>query len=114
MNININRDFLHEYKDNAWRGFTAKEIASIAVGAGIAITVAFLVYNFAKIPMAACMYIAIPFAVVPILIGFYKYQGEMGIIELIRAMRYTRKCQTITFEGEDLESESVFSMEENE
>ena len=110
MNININRDFLHDYKDNAWRGFSAKELLSITIGVGIGISLAFIVYNVAHIPMAACVYVAIPAAFPVILIGFYKYQGDMNIMELLKAIRFTKKCGILLFEGDDFEDQEVFFM----
>ncbi len=42
MKIRVNKDFLREYKDDAWKGFSGKEVASLLLAAGTAIALVFL------------------------------------------------------------------------
>jgi len=72
MAIRNNKDFLKEYKDDAWKGFSTRELLCIIGAAAIGITVDALLHFYAGISLAAGVYIALPLAVPLILIGFYK------------------------------------------
>ena len=103
MNIEINKDFLTEYKDEFWKGFSAKEVATIVAAGGVAVgVVLFLNLKFGMRPSEA-VYAAIPFTL-PILIGgFYKYQGYMSFRKLIEEIRYSKKCRELNFNSRDNE-----------
>lgn len=84
MKININKDFLKEYKNDFWKGFSMTDIVHIAEGflcAGA--VVAGLVIGF-KIPITIAIYCAVPVAAPVIFIGFYKYQGYLSVKELVK------------------------------
>lgn len=101
MNIEINKDFLTEYKDEFWKGFSAKEVFTIvsagAVAAGVVI---FLNFKFGVRPSEA-VYAAIPFTIPILLAGFYKYQGYMPFKKLLEEISYSRKCRELHFESKD-------------
>lgn len=103
MNIEINKDFLTEYKDEFWKGFSAKEVATIAAAGGVAVgVVLFLNLKFGVRPSEA-VYAAIPFTLPILLGGFYKYQGYLSFGKLIEEIRYTRRCKELHFESRDNE-----------
>ena len=84
MKININKDFLKEYKNDFWKGFSMTDIVHIAEGficAGAVVAV--LVLGF-KIPLTIAIYCAVPVAAPVIFIGFYKYQGYLSVKELVK------------------------------
>ena len=103
MNIEINKDFLTEYKDEFWKGFSAKEVATIVAAGGVAVgVVLFLNLKFGMRPSEA-VYAAIPFTL-PILVGgFYKYQGYLSFRKLIEEIRYSRKCRDLYYRSRDNE-----------
>ena len=111
MQIKINKDFLTEYKDDAWKGFTAQEILSIVTGAGVAFVVIVLLYLFAGISPAAAVYIGVPIAAPVIFSGFYRYQGYLSPKQLFKEIRYTRKVTRLFYDtGEGKEIRRIFCM----
>ena len=73
MNININKDFEKEYKDDSWRGFSMQEVCT-----GVPPAIPLLVY------------------------GFYRYQG-MNLLELIREVFEEKKSNKLCYEAGEAE-----------
>ena len=112
MKININKDFLKEYKNDFWKGFSMTDIIHIAEGflcAGA--VVAGLVLGF-KIPITIAIYCAVPVAAPVIFIGFYKYQGYLSVKELVK------HCQQKAYPSPDAKagwsSRSIYRILANE
>ena len=111
MKIRVNKDFLREYKDDAWKGFTAQEILSIVAGAGIAFVAIALLYLYAGVSSAAAVYIGVPIAAPVIFSGFYRYQGYLSPKQLFKEIRYTRKVTRLFYDtGEGKEIRRIFCM----
>ena len=114
MKIQINKDLLTEYKDAVWKGFTVKELLCMLCGGGIAIGVVFLLHRYFGMYPATAIYLAVPFALPPVLIGFFRYQGYMGPVELIREYIYSRRCRRLTWDDEPGEAWPQFGMKRKE
>lgn len=97
MQIKVNKDFLTEYKDEFWKGFSLPEVISIAVGCGCAAGVIFVVYKLFGISPANAVYFGVPAALPALAVGFYKYQGYMPLPELIQEICLTYKCKELVF-----------------
>ena len=114
MKIQINRDLLTEYKDAVWKGFTLRELICIGCGGMIAIGVVFFLHaSFGMYP-ATAIYLAVPFALPPVLIGFFRYQGYMGPVELVREYLFSRSCRKILWDDEPDEAWPAFGMKQPE
>ena len=110
MMIRINKDLLTEYKDAVWKGFTLHEVISLLCGGAAAIAVViFLHRQFGMYP-ATAIYVAVPFALPPILIGFFKFQGYMGPIALIKEMLFCSRCARLVWNEEAKAAVHVFTM----
>ncbi len=114
MVIQLNKDFLKEYKDNAWKGFSTKELLSIIV-AGISATIMDVcLYAYAGIDPATGVYIAVPIIIPILLFGFYKYQGFFSIAEVAKEVAYyfrTRRLLYDSCEGKQRGGYTRFSYE---
>lgn len=112
MNININKDFIKEYKDDFMRGFSLKECACIVTAFTFAAGAVFAIWKLTDLQIHICVYIAVPLMVPILAIGFYQYQG-MSILQLLKEMYYSRKTSCLTFEAEEMtkEDQYVFEME---
>ena len=99
MNIQINKDFLTEYKNDFWKGFSFTELVyigtSFVIGA-IATTVVYFAFN---VPVNNAIYLAVPFALPTTVMGFFKYQGYMPVKRLISEIRFTNACSELNFES---------------
>ena len=103
MNIEINKDFLTEYKDEFWKGFSAKEVFTIVCAGAVAAGVVVLLHIKFGIRPSEAVYAAIPFTIPILLAGFYKYQGYLTFRKLIGEIRYSRRCRELHFESRDNE-----------
>lgn len=114
MTIQINKDFLTEYKDDVWKGFNGRELLSIITGGAIAFGVVILLYFLTKMNPATLVYFAVPFALPAIGIGFYRYQGYLSITDFFKEIMYTWYTKELYFESEeDLPGTTIFSTEIN-
>ena len=60
MKIRINKDFLRDYKDDFWKGFSGREILCLAAAAGTAVLLILLLYFKAGVPPSLAVYLSIP------------------------------------------------------
>ena len=111
MNIEINKDFLKEYKDDAWKGFSARELLSVVGAGAVGITVDILLHFYGGFSIAGGVYIALPFALPFILWGFYKYQGYLPIGRFIKEILYCRKTAVVLYDSDEaVKEEPVFRL----
>lgn len=113
MNIQMNKDFLSEYKNDVWKGFDGKEL--IALSSAVAMTGGIIVgiYLATKMSPATAVYLAIPFAIPVILLGFYSYQKYLPVEKLMREILYTCAIEKLSFATNLLEKRQslrIFSM----
>lgn len=106
MNININKDFEKEYKDDSWRGFSMKETIHIGIAAAVIVFCGVWGYFYMGFPLSVTIYIGLPAAAPVLLLGFYRYQG-MGIIELLKEMRYEWKIRHLVYEAGEYEVSEI-------
>ena len=84
MNININKDFEKEYKDDSWRGFSMEEVL-------------FFYYQF-HLPLNMVLYLGLPPAAPILLLGFFRYYG-MRLTELMKEIWYEKKIKNLSYEA---------------
>lgn len=111
MIIELNKDFLKEYKDNAWKGFSTKELISIAGAGAVTVIVDVLLYKVANIDIATGVYIALPVAFPVLLIGFFKFQGFLSVPELLKEALYYTKTKELLYDShEGIEKDSYIRL----
>ena len=109
MEIRNNKDFLKEYKDDAWKGFSTRELLCIIGAAAIGITVDALLHYYAGISLAVGVYIALPLAVPLILVGFYKYQGFLTVGRFLSEWMYEMSTSRMEYiSGECVEEDLIY------
>ena len=109
MEIRNNKDFLKEYKDDAWKGFSTRELLCIIGAAAIGITVDALLHYFVGISLAVGVYIALPLAVPLILVGFYKYQGFLTVGRFLKEWMYEMSTSRMEYiSGECVEEDLIY------
>ena len=102
MNININKDFEKEYKDDSWRGFSMQEVCCIGIALSMAAAVSMWFYYTYHVPLNTVIYTGVPPAIPLLVYGFYRYQG-MNLLELIREIREERKSNKLFYEAGEAE-----------
>ena len=65
LKIDINKDFLKEYKDNFFKGFSVSEVIHLVAALGVAALIMFVAVRYFRIDIVAAVYISVPF-VIPI------------------------------------------------
>lgn len=101
MNIKINRDFLTEYKNIFWKGFTLSELVYIGAGCVCGAAVAGLLHFKFNMEITLAIYAGMPAAFPVIIPGFYRYQGYMPLWELLSEIINTYKCRTLHFSSSE-------------
>lgn len=111
MQIKVNKDFLHEYKNELWKGFTLPEIASMAIGLSCDGLVVFLCWKFFHMSPANAVYLGMPGMIPALFIGFVRFQDNANLLEYAKAMYDTYQCRALHFCGERLrKSRRTFQM----
>lgn len=103
MNIQINKDFLTEYKNDVWKGFDGKELIALVAAAVLAGGIVIGIYLVTKMSPATAVYLAVPFAIPIILLGFYAYQKYLPVEKLVREILYTYAIEKLSFSTNLLE-----------
>lgn len=75
MVIRINKDFEKEYKEDAARGFSLKELVALITGFGAMIGTGVFIYRSFGVGVQTATYLAVPAALPFLAAGFYTYQG---------------------------------------
>lgn len=96
MNININKDFEREYKDDSFRGFSMKEALCIGCALCVAaVTSIFLYYRF-QIPLNLVLYAGLPPAVPFLFFGFYRYQ-DLSAAAFLKELFFERRTRVLSY-----------------
>lgn len=115
LKIRVNKDFLREYKDDAWKGFSGKEVMTLLLAAGTAIALVFLLHMGLGIAPAVAVYLSVPAASPIVLLGFYRYQGYLSPIRLLREIYYTYKAKELPYAAEETRNKvHLFQMQKTE
>lgn len=110
MNVPINKDFITEYKNDVWKGFTFDELKYI-FGGVVVIAVAWsILFFFVGIAATTAIYISLPCGMPVVIAGFFKYQGYLKLPDLIKEMSFTKRTELLIYEGEDSEDRRIFTM----
>lgn len=111
MTVQINKDLLTEYKDAVWKGFTLRELASLLAGGACAVGVVAFLHHYLHMEPATAIYVAVPFALPAILIGFFKYQGYQGVLDLLKEIIFSGRCRSLAWDFEEMPADVfVFTM----
>lgn len=100
MQIPVNKDFLHEYKNEFWKGFTLPELISIGIGLSMDGGIVYLCWKYLHMAPNNAVYIGMPAMAPAIFVGFVKIQDNVNVFQYIKAIWETYKCQYLTFCGE--------------
>ena len=115
MKININKDFLKEYKNDFWKGFSMTDIVHIAEGficAGAVVAV--LVLGF-KIPLtiAILRITAQPLETITRKDANKLRKTYARIEELVKEYMYTGNTKRLLYESEEIEPDRKFQIIRN-
>ena len=61
MKIDINKDFEEQYKNELWKGFTARELAYAGIALFVAGIIAFGIWKITGLAINIAIYAGIPF-----------------------------------------------------
>ena len=97
MKLKLNKDFLHEYKNDAWKGFSIPEIVSICIALACNLGCTFLLWKYLHIAPDKAVYLGIPVMIPPLAIGFVKIQDNLTVIAYAKAIYDTYQCRELSF-----------------
>lgn len=111
MKLKLNKDFLHEYKNDAWKGFSVPEIVSICIALACNLGCTYLLWKYLHIAPDKAVYLGIPVMIPPLAIGFVKIQDNLTVIAYAKAIYDTYQCRELSFAGEQFEKRRIFFMQ---
>ncbi|MCR5451446.1 MAG: PrgI family protein [Lachnospiraceae bacterium] len=95
MKIEINKDFSSEYKDEFWKGFSGTETVCIGIAAAVAVGVIAFCHFKLGINPGTAVYFGVPAAIPVLILGFFRYQGYMNILELLQSIALCEKTKIL-------------------
>ena len=112
MKIDLNKDFEEQYKNELWKGFTARELGYGAAALVVAAVIALTVWKTTGLAINLSIYTGIPFMVPIIYLAMVKHQGQTWI-ESIKNVWFYLKTKELPYEMEerDFSSYRIFSMD---
>ncbi len=122
MTFNINKDFLTEYKDDMYKGLSAREVLSVVSGAAVAGVVGVTAWRYFGIAPDTAVYIGMPFAAPFVILPNLRFQGYMTVWDLMKEMYFQSFCEELSVDGiveserycEELEGLRLFRMDQKE
>ena len=79
MKIDLNKDFEEQYKNELWKGFTARELGYGAAALLVAAVIALTVWKTTGLAINLSIYTGIPFMVPIIYLAMVKHRGRPGL-----------------------------------
>lgn len=111
MRIPINKDIETAYKDEFIKGFTLREALSVAAAAGLILGVTAAAWKVSGLGPEICIYIGLPFGILPVFFGFKKFQG-LTAFEYIRERIYEKQTRILTYDTGEMPGDcGRFTME---
>lgn len=112
MKIDLNKDFEEQYKNELWKGFTARELLYGAVALLVAGTIAIIVWKATGLAINICIYAGIPFMAPILYLAMSKHQGHTWLESLKNIWFYMQtKELPCEMEERNLSSHRVFTMD---
>lgn len=110
LKIDINKDFLKEYKDNFFKGFSVSEVIHLVAALGVAALIMFVAVRYFRIDIVAAVYISVPFVIPIVFSGIYKYQDYLKPTDYMLERQYTLASERLHYETEEADGTKYFTM----
>lgn len=112
MQIGLNKDFEKEYPSTGIKGFNMRESIAIFLALGAMGGLGYLLWLHTDLEYAHIVYAVLPVGAIIVFAICYRYQGELSLLELLRAMAWERKTKVLYYSAEefDMKQTRVFSM----
>ncbi|MBD9337047.1 MAG: PrgI family protein [[Ruminococcus] faecis] len=110
MKIDINKDFEKQYKNELWKGFTARELTYAGVALFVAGAIAFGVWKVTGLAINISIYAGIPFMAPIVYLAMVQHQGHTWT-EYLKNIWFYLQTKELPCEMEERNSSSyrVFS-----
>ena len=106
LKIDINKDFLKEYKDNFFKGFSVSEVIHL----GVAALIMYVAVRYLHIDIVAAVYISVPFIIPIVFSGIYMYQDYLKPKDYMLERQYTLASERLHYETEEADVTKYFTM----
>ena len=110
LKIDINKDFLKEYKDNFFKGFSVSEVIHLVVALGVAALIMYVAVRYLHIDIEVAVYISVPFIIPIVFSGIYMYQDYLKPKDYMLERQYTLASERLHYETEEADVTKYFTM----
>ena len=113
MQITMNKDLEKEYPDNGFKGLTMTQTLSLVIAAVTTTGIGVFLFLHTALRPNTCVYISLPVGAAMIVIGCYRYQGEMSVFRLMQNIIRTQESGKLiyTCEDWDIRNTRIYSMQ---
>lgn len=114
LKIDINKDFMKEYKSNLYKGFSGSELVYLIGGLSISAVMVVLAMKVFNMQPVFAVYMSVPLATPVMFAGIYKFQDYLKPQDYLREKQYTENSARLHFETDEPDVTKYFSMHHKE
>ena len=116
MQIKQNKDFEKEYPSPGIKGFDLRQSLAIFLALAVMGGLGYLLWLHTNLRPENIVYAVFPVGGIIIFALCFRYQGELSLLALIKAMIWGRKTRLLLYSADeyDVKSTEKFSMTRNE
>ena len=89
MNIPINKDFEHDYRETVYKGFTLHEAKYVLAGLVLIVSVCLFLWRYIGISPVLAVYISVPVGAPIMIAGFWQSKNGLTLREHLAAEGYS-------------------------
>ena len=90
MNIPINKDFEHDYRETVYKGFTLHEAKYALAGLVLIVSVCLFLWRYIGISPVLAVYISVPVGAPIMIAGFWQSKNGLTLREHLAAVKYRK------------------------
>lgn len=114
LKIDINKDFLKEYKSNLYKGFSGSELMYLIGGLSISAVMVVLAMKVFNMQPVFAVYISVPLAAPVMWSGIYRFQDYLKPQDYLREKQYTQDSDRLHYETDEADVTKYFTMHHEE
>lgn len=101
MQIETKKDIEEAYKDELFKGFSAREFIAIMIALAVAVGVTIFCWRFFHVPIDLAVYISVPCILPFLAMGFFRIQG-LSPWGYLKEIVYEYRTQLLLYDADEI------------
>lgn len=114
MNIPINKDFEHDYRETVFKGFTMHEAKYVFAGLVIIVSVCVFLWFFVGLSPVLAVYISVPAGAPVIIAGFWQSPNGLTLKAQMKAVKYRKATELLCYRAGEYQQPVIDRQEAGE